>query len=77
MDIIGLRDEGIANTETLLRKLMEGGKIVGTLPTLAQSRAGLAEELGHLSDFAKAIRNPVLYPDKFSPALVRLADPFY
>jgi hypothetical protein len=48
-----LRDEGIANTETLLRKLMEGGKIVETLPTLAQSRAGLAEELGHLSDLQR------------------------
>jgi nicotinate phosphoribosyltransferase len=45
-DIIGLRDERIAGTETLLGKVMEGGKIVGILPTLAQSRAGLAKELG-------------------------------
>jgi hypothetical protein len=55
-----LRDERIAGTETLLGKVMEGGKIVGIIPTLAQSRAGLAKELGHLSDLTKAIRNPVL-----------------
>lgn len=69
-----MRDERIAGTETLLGKVMEGGKIVGTLPTLAQNRAGLAKELGHLSDLTKAIRNPVLHPVKFSPALVRLRE---
>jgi hypothetical protein len=49
-------------------------KTVRSLPTLAQSRAGLANELGHLSDLTTAIRNPVLYPDEFSPALVRLRE---
>ena len=73
-DIVGLRDEAIADTEALLRKVMEGGKIVGTLPTLAQSRAGLAEELGRLADLTKAIRDPVLYPIEFSPELVRLRE---
>ena len=29
-------------------KVMEGRKIVGTVATLAQSRAALAKELGHL-----------------------------
>jgi nicotinate phosphoribosyltransferase len=73
-DIIGLRDERITGTEALLRKVMKSGKIVATLPTLAESRAGLAKELGHLSDLTKAIRNPVLYRVEFSPALVRLRE---
>ena len=53
---------------------MKSGKIVAALPSLAESRAGLAKELGHLSDLIKAIRNPVLYPVEFSPALVRLRE---
>jgi hypothetical protein len=51
---------------------MEEGKIVVTLPTLSESRAGLAKELEHLPDLTKAIRNPVLYPVEFTPALARL-----
>jgi nicotinate phosphoribosyltransferase len=73
-DIIGLRDERITGTEALLRRAMKGGKIVVTLPTLAESRARLAKELAHLTDATKAIRNPVLYPVEFSPALLRLRD---
>jgi nicotinate phosphoribosyltransferase len=73
-DIIGLRDERITGTETLLKKVMKNGTIVVTLPTLAESRAGLAKELGHLPDLTKAIRNPVLYPVEFSPALLRLRE---
>ena len=69
-----MRDERIGGMETLLGKVMEGGNIVGTLPTLAQSRAALAKELGHLSDLTKAIRNPALYRVEFSPALVRLRE---
>lgn len=73
-DIIGLRDEHVVGTEALLRKVMESGKIAVTLPTLAQSRALLAKELGELPDSTKAIRNPVLYSVEFSPKLVRLRD---
>jgi nicotinate phosphoribosyltransferase len=73
-DIIGLRDERIPGTERLLRKVMENGKIVITLPALTQSRAGLAKELGHLPDSTKAIRKPVLYTVEFSPALVQLRE---
>ena len=73
-DIIGLRDERITGTEALLRKVMKSGKIVTALPTLAESRAGLAKELGHLPDLIKAIRNPVLYRVELSPALVQLRE---
>ncbi len=73
-DIIGLRDERITGTETLLKKVMKNGTIVVTLPTLAESRAGLAKELGHLPHLTKAIRSPVLYPVEFSPALLRLRE---
>jgi nicotinate phosphoribosyltransferase len=73
-DIVGLRDERIAGTETLLRKVMEGGKIVVTLPTLAQSRSFVAKELAQLADSTKAIRNPVHYSVEFSPKLVWLRE---
>lgn len=73
-DIIGLRIERIAGAEPLLRKVMEEGKIVVTLPTLSESRAGLATELEHLPDLTKAIRNPLLYPVEFTPALARLLE---
>lgn len=73
-DIIGLRSERIAGAEPLLRKVMEEGKIVVTLPTLSESRAGLATELEHLPDLTKAIRNPLLYPVEFTPALARLLE---
>jgi nicotinate phosphoribosyltransferase len=73
-DIIGLRDEHVAGTEALLMKVMESGKIAVQLPTLAQSRALLAKELGELPDSTKAIRNPVLYSVEFSPKLVRLRE---
>ena len=53
---------------------MESGKIAITLPTLPQSRALLAKELGELPDSTKAIRNPVLYSVEFSPKLVRLRE---
>jgi nicotinate phosphoribosyltransferase len=72
-DIIGLRNERIPGT-ALLRKVMEEGRIVVTLPTLSESRAGLAKELEHLPDLTKAIRNPVPYPVEFSPALARLRE---
>ena len=73
-DIIGLRDERITGTEALLRKVMKDGKILVTLPALAESRAGLAKELRHLPDLTKAIRDPVRYPVEFSPALLRLRE---
>ena len=73
-ETIGLRHELIAGTEALLKKVMEEGRIVVTLPTLSESRVGLAKELEHLPDLTKAIRNPVLYSVEFSPALARLRE---
>jgi len=74
MDIVGLRDEHIDGAEALLRKVMEGGRITVTLPTLAQSRSFVAKELGQLADSTKAIRNPVHYSVEFSPKLVWLRE---
>jgi nicotinate phosphoribosyltransferase len=71
-DIVGLREEHIAGTEALLTKVMESGKIVITLPTLAQSRSRLARELEELDGATKAIRDPVQYPVEFTPKLLRL-----
>ena len=73
-DIVGLREEHIAGTEALLTKVMESGKIVITLPTLAQSRSRLARELEELDGATKAIRDPVQYPVEFTPKLLRLRE---
>lgn len=73
-DIVGLREEHVEGTEALLTKVMESGKIVGTLPTLAQSRSHLARELEKLDGATKAIRDPVQYPVEFTPALRRLRE---
>ncbi len=73
-DIVGLREEHIDGTEALLTKVMESGKIVGTLPTLAQSRSHLTRELETLDGATKAIRDPVRYPVEFTPALRRLRE---
>ena len=73
-DIIGLRTERIGSTEALLRKVMEEGKVAVTLPTLSESRTGLAKELERLPDLTNPIRNPVLYPVEFSPALARMLE---
>jgi nicotinate phosphoribosyltransferase len=74
MDIVGLRDEHIDGAEALLRKVMEGGKTIVTLPTLAQSRSFVAKELGQLADSTKAIHNPVHYSVEFSRKLVWLRE---
>jgi nicotinate phosphoribosyltransferase len=73
-DIVGLREERIDGAEALLTKVMESGKIVGTLPTLAQSRSRLTRELEKLDGATKAIRDPVPYPVEFTPKLLRLRE---
>ena len=73
-DIVGLREEQIDCAEALLTKVMESGKIVGALPTLAQSRSRLTRELEKLDGATKAIRDPVPYPVVFTPKLLRLRE---
>ena len=73
-DIVGLREEHIDGAEALLTKVMESGKIVVTLPSLAQSRSRLTRELGELDGATKAIRDPVQYPVEFTPKLLRLRE---
>jgi nicotinate phosphoribosyltransferase len=73
-DIVGLREEHIDGAEALLTKVMETGKIVVTLPTLAQSRSRLRRELGELDGATKAVRDPVQYSVEFTPKLLRLRE---
>jgi nicotinate phosphoribosyltransferase len=73
-DIIALRDENIAKAEPLLQKVMNGGTVVGRLPTLEQSRAIFAAEFRRLADPVKAIRYPASYPIETSPRLTELRE---
>ena len=70
-DVIGLRNENLAGTEALLKKVMDQGRALA-LPSLEASRATFLEEFGRLPEAFKAIRNPARYPVEFSPALQKL-----
>ena len=71
-DIIAGRDEQGLTGEPLLEKVMEGGRIVGSQPTLQQMRERLESDLSSLDGHHKALKSPRIYPVRLSPALERL-----
>lgn len=73
-DIIGLRSEGLADAEPLLRKVMEDGKAKKPYPALNEIREKFLDEFRRLDDDVKAIRNPSVYPVGLSPQLKKLKD---
>jgi nicotinate phosphoribosyltransferase len=72
-DVIGQSQEDLAGAEPLLRTVMTGGRLTALSPTLKEIRETLEEELSHLSDQYKLLRNPSRYPVKASDNLQRLA----
>jgi nicotinate phosphoribosyltransferase len=68
-DLVALRNENTSGAEPLLKKVMENGAILGSLPSLESSRSTFLDEFGHLPNSIKAIRNPVLFPVEFSSQL--------
>jgi nicotinate phosphoribosyltransferase len=70
-DVLGLRDEKLADGEPLLEKVMENGRAVIT-PTLTASRERFLDEFHRLDDAVKAVRDPAAYPVEYSEALREL-----
>ena len=70
-DVLGLRDENVADSEPLLEKVMENGRAVKT-PTLSAARERFLDEFSRLDDAVKAIRNPVPYRIEYSEELAEL-----
>src|SRR5215467_11176366 len=71
-DVIGLVDEDLAAAEPLLKKVMEHGAIVETLPSLESIRGTFLEEFSRLPEAIKTIREPTAYPVEFSASLQSL-----
>ena len=71
-DIIALRDEDLGGGEPLLGKVMQGGTMVSSLPSLEEIRARFQDEYAYLRDDHKALSNPSTYKVSFSPALTEL-----
>ena len=68
-DMIALRDEKVAGAETLLKRVMTGGKITAPLPSLEESRSGFLSEFAKLPEPIKRIPDSENYPVEKSSGL--------
>jgi len=69
-DVIGLREEDFPDSEPLLRKVMDKGRIIPPLPTLPQIQENFSSEFSRLADSHKSIVDaPKAYPVSVSPKL--------
>ena len=73
-DLVARRHENIPGAESLLKKVMENGAILGSLPSLQSSRSTFLDEFCQLPNSIKAIRNPALHPVEFSSQLQSLRE---
>jgi nicotinate phosphoribosyltransferase len=71
-DVIALRDEQIAGAQALLEPVLKGGKIVGPLATLEETKSLCRDDLERLPDVYKRIVDPNRFPVKFSARLQQL-----
>jgi nicotinate phosphoribosyltransferase len=71
-DTIALRDEALPDGRPLLEKVMGGGRLAKSLPTLEESRNYFREQFALLPEQYKAIENPATYPVAWSPGLTDL-----
>lgn len=70
-DVIALRDEEIDGGEPLLVKVMEGGRMAGDLPQLADHRRRFQEDYARLPPEHKRLRDPAEYEVTLSAGLAR------
>jgi nicotinate phosphoribosyltransferase len=68
-DVIGLRGERLQESEPLLRKVMEGGRLTVPQAALENSRKAFQEEFARLGESVKKTRDPDIYPVEFTPEL--------
>lgn len=72
-DIIGLRDERLEGSESLLKRMMSKGKITANLPSLAQIQKRFLDEFSCLDDKYKSLGGGEReYPVSLSPRLKSL-----
>jgi len=72
-DVIGLRDDRLEGGEPLLQKVMAGGEIVTSLPSLPQIQKTFLAEFALLEDKFKAIKPAhEFFPVQLSPRLKKL-----
>jgi len=71
-DVLALRDEEVPGGRPLLCKVMEGGRILGPLPSLEELRRRFREEFARLPAPYKDLYRPPAYPVEVSPALASL-----
>ena len=73
-DIIGLQDETIPETEPLLEKVMEDGKMLRPNPSLRTVRDRFNKNFSKLDEKYKSIHKIVTYPVKLSKGLQELQE---
>ena len=71
-DVVALRDERLDAGEPLLRKVMQGGKIIEPPPSLMEIRARFKTDFDRLEERFKALRGPPHYEVTLSPGLRQL-----
>jgi hypothetical protein len=73
-DVITLRDEQMVGASPLLEPVLQGGRVVGRLPTLEESKSLCREDLQRLPEIYKNIVDPARFPVKFSSELQGLRE---
>ena len=73
-DVLGLASENFAGSETLLQPVIEAGKLVKPLPTLAQVRERTMGSLARLPEPFRRLAGSHAYPVKKSAALESLLE---
>ncbi len=73
-DIIGLKDEAVLETEPLLEKVMEDGKLLRPNPSLQAVRDRFKKKFSQLDEKYKSIHNIVTYSVKLSRGLQELQE---
>lgn len=68
-DIIGMKDEHMDNTASMLKTMVENGAPVSPMPDLESSRAHFAADFSKLDASCKAIESPARFPVSISHKL--------
>jgi nicotinate phosphoribosyltransferase len=71
-DVLGIRDETVQNGKPLLEKVMEGGKGIGTNPSIKEIRSEFKNNFSFLDEKYKALGDTETYPVKLSRRLLNL-----
>jgi nicotinate phosphoribosyltransferase len=73
-DMIGVRDDVPDGAAALLARVMQKGRPVGPMPTLAEIRSRFAGNFERLGDGYKRFEDPELYPVTVSPRLTEIQE---